>query len=330
MAPHSPGRYRRFTPWLLVLCVLLIGSCGDKEKPQAGGTTHRIGVLQLGTHPVIDEVVTSLEARLRELYGAQASVGKYNANFDMSALSMLANQAIGDSPSVVVGVTTPASAMLIGSNRGTTPLVFTFVSDPKDVGYSGAGSLPNVTGLSDQVEYRKTLALVRTLVPAGRRVGYLLTKGEANAVTVHKEFSRLAAEFNLELHTAYVANPTEVRQAADLLAGSVDLFLFGGDNTVMAAINVLIDTAKAQNKPVISCDERSVALGAVAAYSVSYSDMGRRTADYCALIIGGAKPSSIPVEIFRASRLILNTKAAEELGVAVSQFVRDTADVVLR
>ncbi|MEJ2745002.1 MAG: ABC transporter substrate-binding protein, partial [bacterium] len=304
-----------------------------KEPPgsdQQSISGKRIAVLQLGTHPVINEVVNGLNDRVKELYKDSVAIELYNANFDFSALSMLANQMVSSKPNVLVGVTTPAVGQLIGANRGSFPLVFTFVSDPRDIGYTGRGSKLNVTGLSDKVEYRKTLSLIRYVMPKARIIGYIVTKSENNAITIHKKFSDIAPNYGFQIKTVTIDGAQDVPQASELLVKSVDLFLFGGDNTVMSAINVVIATAKSRKLPVFSCDKESVQKGAVAAYSVPYREMGRRTADYCGLILSGAKPDCIPVEDFSGNKLVINLPACNELGLTMPEILLNNADLIIR
>ena len=108
-------------------------------------------------------------------------------------------------------------------------------------------------------------------------------------------------------------------------ATKVDVFLFGGDNTVMSGIDALITAAHSNGKPVFSCDELSVSHGAIAAYSVDYHEMGRRTANTCAAVFGGADPTNIPIDIMTGTRLIINRKAARMLGVKLPPLAESIA-----
>ena len=320
-----------FIALFIVLPIFCI-SCKDKtsDTSKVSFPESRIAVLQLGTHSVIDTVVKGLQDRTTELYGSNVNVKVYNANFDIAALSMLANQMVASKPSVLVGVTTPAAGQLVGANRGIYPLVFTFVSNPEDIGYFGKGSKPNVCGLSDKVEYKKTLSMIRHIMPDAKEIGYILTRSENNAVTIHKEFSEIAPDYAFTIKTVTINNSQDVRQAAELLVKSSDLFLFGGDNQIMSVINSLIDTANAHKIPVFACDEESVKKGAAAAYSVPYYEMGRRTADYCGLILSGANPDRVPVEVFTGTKLIINTLACQSLGLDIPQLLIDNADVLVK
>ena len=320
----NPERHTKLAANTVVLLALVglafLGlSCSGDGGQASQQEPKKIAVLQLGTHPVIDAVVRSLDDHTRELFGDRVQVIKYNANFDINTLTTMARQMVASDATVLVGITTPASGQLIGANRGLKPLVFTFVSDPGQIGYKGPGSMKNITGLSDQVQYERTLDTIRMIMPNAKRVGYLLTRSENNAIVIHHEFAALAPSRGFEIITAEIGQVTDIRTAAETLAPRVDLFLFGGDNTIASGLGAMIAAASSHRIPVFACDEESVQNGAVCAYSVDYPAMGRRTAEVCAIVLGGADPGRIPLEIFVAEKLIVNKKAAQKVGLSLPQ-----------
>lgn len=314
---------------ILSIFAYLLTGCG-KSETQHSHAPRKIAVLQFGTHPVIDSVVRGFETRIESLYGDSVAITKYNGNFDMNTVSVLSKQIVASDADVIVSITTSATAQLIGANRGARPLVFTFVSDPAAIGYKAQGSLKNTTGLSDQVDYVRTLQLVRQFMPRAKSIGYLITRSEANALVIHKGFMNAAPQQGFEIKTAAIASQTDLRIAAQTLAPDVDLFLFGGDNSIAGSIGVLLNAARARKIPVFACDELSVERGALAAYSVDYNHMGQKTADVCGLVLGGADPAKIPVEIFTGTRLVVNEEASKETGVMIPRSIAESADRIVK
>lgn len=310
---------------ILFSTVLLLGtpSC---DRPDVEQQSREVAVLQLGSHPVIDQVVEGFRERMQEIFAAgTAPIRVFNANFDNQSLVTQARQAVLSDAAVLVGVTTPASVTLAGANRGSKPLVFTFVTDPRAMGYEGPGTLQNVTGLSDQVDFAGVLDLIAKLQPNAKRIGYLLTQSESNAQMIYEGFSRLARERGLEIRTAVLSGPGDVRTASETLAQTVDCFLFGGDNNVAGNLEALIDVATRHNKPVYANDTESVERGAVAAISVDYITMGRRTADVVALALAGAELDRLAPQVYTADQLVLNSSAAARHGIQIPADVRAMA-----
>ncbi len=288
---------RRFWHLAVPLCLLAAAACAPPQPaPQA--RSHRVAVVQLGVHPIINMVRDGLEKRLHELFGEDVSITLFNGNFDSSALQQGAIQAIGGNFDAVVPLTTPAAQAVVAVRDGRTPIVFSFVTEPASLGYFGPGSLPKITGLADNVPYDQMLRLIRDVFGRDVTIGYLLTTSEANAITIHAEFAKRAATYGLRLVTANITSTADVQQAASALAGTADAFLVGGDHTVVSAVDALLTVAQAHGKPVFACDRSSIEKGAVAGATVDYGSMGERTAEIVAFVLAGANPERLPVEIF--------------------------------
>ena len=57
--------------------------------------------------------------------------------------------------------------------------------------------------------------------------------------------------------------------------------------------------------------------------------IGKISGRQAALILGGAKPSSLLTESPVEDYLILNTKTAEEIGITIPQYVLDDAEEII-
>ncbi|NTV67127.1 MAG: ABC transporter substrate-binding protein [Chlorobaculum sp.] len=313
-----------------ILTALSLTGCSKSNNNSNSIKVKNIAVLKLGQHPVIDTVVKGFEERFENTFKDKVKISVFSANFDGKTLSVLSKELVASDYSLLVGVTTPASGQLIGAARGIKPIVFTFASDLKALGYRDDNSLPNTTGLSDQVDYERTLLMMREFVPKAKRIGYIVTRSESNAVLIQKGFIKNSPQEGFEVISATIGNVSDIRKAAELLAQKVDVFLVGGDNTLASGLNALIDVARVHKIPVFANDESSVEKGAIAAYSVDYRQMGSRTADMCALILAGAKPEDVPVEIFHGTKLVINLQAAAETGVNVPIYFQKAAYRVIR
>lgn len=312
--------------YLFFILFIIISCNSNSSKNRQSNNIKKISLLQLGKHPVIDEVVDGFEHRVIELYGKNCILKKYNGGFDIATVSNLSRQMVASNSDLLVSVTTPASAQLAGVNRGKLPLVFTFVSNPVDIGYTEEG-LKNTTGLSDKVDYEKTLQLIRNVLPKSQKIGYLITRSESNANEVLKGFKKYAPSYGFEIVVASITHPTDIRIATNSIASKVDLFLFGGDNNIASSIEVLINSSKENNKPTFACDEQSIKRGAIAGYSVDYYLMGKETADICKRILDGEVADSIEVKNFKSSKLIINMESVNKLGIQIDSSIINQAIV---
>ena len=70
--------------------------------------------------------------------------------------------------------------------------------------------------------------------------------------------------------------------------------------------------------------------GGLVTYSVSISDLFRRSATYVDKILKGAKPSDLPVEQPIKFEFVINLKAAKQIGLTIPPNVLARADRVIR
>ena len=132
-----------------VLCLMmtvLMGACGaNSTKPadtgqEQTGKVIKIGVLQLLSHPALDEIYRGLTEELaRSGYTKDAKDGKaivldlQNAQGDQSNLIAMAEKMVEEKNDILVGITTPATLSLAKVTK-EIPIVMAGITYPVEAG----------------------------------------------------------------------------------------------------------------------------------------------------------------------------------------------------
>ncbi len=218
----------------------------------------------------------------------------------------------------------------------TIPIVMTQDTDPVGNGFVASLARPggNITGLATLAPEisGKRLELLKESVPKLSRVavfGTSTTPGNAQSL---REVELAAGAFGVKLQYLDVLEPKDIEtvfRAASKGRADAVLMLVGG--TVAGAHRTKIaELAVKSRLPAIYDRPDFVEVGGLMSYGVSFTDLDRRAATYVDKILRGAKPADIPVEQPKKLELIINLKAAKQIGLIIPPNVLSRADKVIK
>jgi putative ABC transport system substrate-binding protein len=194
-------------------------------------------------------------------------------------------------------------------------------ADPIGSGFVASLARPggNITGLSTlSPEINgKRLELLKEIVPKLSRVAVLGTSTRPGTAQELKELELAAGAFGVKLQYLDVLDPKDIETAFRAASkGRVDAVLMLVSGGVVDAHRITIVELAVKTR--------------LMTYGVNINDLDRRAAVYVDKILKGSKPSDLPVEQPTKFELVINLKAAKQIGLTIPPNVLARADKVIR
>jgi putative ABC transport system substrate-binding protein len=210
----------------------------------------------------------------------------------------------------------------------------TYSAEPVASGLINSLARPggNITGLSSDVTpetYGLRLQLLKEINAKASRVAVLW-----NPNAIGSKELRATEEAGKQLGVTITSH--EARSIAELRRefGSIseeaaDGMLVFADGLTYARRRDVVAFASSQRIPTMYGSRESVDDGGLISYGVNLTAIYRRAASYIDKILRGARPGDLPVEQPTILELIVNLKAAREIGLTIPESFLLRADQVL-
>lgn len=317
----------------LTLGTLLLAGCAqgsdsattpsDEGKPSV-----KVGAVTIVSHPSLDLLYEGVKEGLADagyVEGDNLEMELENPQGDQATLASIVNTFAASDAEYFLAIATPP-AQALAQVVQDRPIVFASVTDPVAAGLVASMDAPggNVTGTSDQLPTDQQLKVIQEIDPSVKTVGIVYSSAEVNAQVQAEAAVEAGKDLGIEVSTATVTNSSEVQQAAESL--DVDAYFVLVDNTVVSAMESMVQVAEQNHRLLVASDADSVERGAAAALATDYEAQGRQTGELLARIIEGADPATTPVELQESLELVVNEKAAEAMGVTIPEAVVKKAD----
>jgi putative ABC transport system substrate-binding protein len=146
-----------------------------------------------------------------------------------------------------------------------------------------------------------------------------------------KELELTAKAFNVQIQYFDVLGSKDIETAFHAAAkGRADGVLTLTSPLLRSQRVPLADLAIKSRMPAIYNDIQFVEAGGLIFYGVSFSTLDRRAAYYVDKILKGAQPANLPVERPTKFELVINMKAAKQIGLTIPPNVLARADRVIK
>jgi putative tryptophan/tyrosine transport system substrate-binding protein len=302
---------------LVVAWTIFIGLISVSPRFVSAVPSLEIAILNSSENGAYQEAITGFKAT-----GPSGAIyTQYDLQGDLDLGKKMARKIRASDTSLVVAVGLKA-ALAAKVEIVDTPIVYMMILDPLKHRLIG----PNMAGTMLEVPVERQLKLIRTFLPAIKRLGTLYDPKKSAAKI--KDAQQQAAALGIDLNALKVDSDREVPSQLRALLATADALWLLPDSTVLnnESVNFLLQSALLQHVPVIGFSPEFTRLGALAGFSVSYGEVGRETGQLARRILNGERLNLLkPVPIERL-KISVNLKTARFLGLSIPEELNGLID----
>jgi len=328
---------KRWSVVNVILITLLFPLCFSAEAQQSTKVA-RIGYLSGASSSAIAFRIEAFRQGLRELgyvEGKNIVIEYRYAERQPDRLPALAAELVRLKVDVIVS-SGSGNTRAAREATSTIPIIMTQDNDPVGNGFVASLARPggNITGLATlRLELSgKQLELLKEIIPKLSHVAFFGTSTDpANGQSL-KETELAAGKLGVKVQYLDVLSPKDIEtafRAAGAGRAEAVLMLVAGP-AVNSGRAEFARVAIKSRLPAIYYQREYVEAGGLMSYGVSVTDLDRRAATYVDKILKGAKPADLPVEQPTKFELVINLKAAKQIGLTIPPNILARADKVIR
>jgi putative ABC transport system substrate-binding protein len=321
----------------VAFCVLLFALCVSAEAQQPAKVA-KIGWFRarpVSSSPAsAHELIRSMLRDLGYVEGKNISFEYRYTEGKLDRLSAFADELVR--LKIDVFLTSSTAETLAAKNASSTiPIVFYSGGDPVAGGLVDSLARPggNITGFTfiSPVLAGKRLELLKETIPKLTRVAVLWEPQDPGSAQEWKESQLPARELGLQLHSREVSSADKVESAFSEATKARSGALAVTRGSVINRNQKRIADLAAKNRlPAIYPRGDFVDSGGLMSYGADQIEPYRRIASMVDKILKGTKPADIPVEQPRKFELIINLKAAKQIGLMIPPNVLARANKIIR
>lgn len=319
----------------MAMAALFLAGCGNgaaDNSSAAGsvaapseGTVKTVAISQFAQHESLDDCREGFLLGLKEggfEEGKNLKIKEQNAQADPGIANQIANQFAADKPDLACGIATISAQSLYNAcEKVNVPVIYTAVSDPIAAGLAkkDGSSVGHVTGTSDKLPLEAQVKMIRALMPEAKKIGVLYSTSEVNSESHIKELEKICPKYGFELVAVGISTVQDIPAATDNILGKVDCLNNLTDNTVVNALDVVMEKANAKKIPVFGSEIDQLKKGCLASMSIDYVDLGKETGKMAAKVLKGEDITKMPFLTIDHFEMVYNKDVAAKYGITIPE-----------
>ena len=234
----------------------------------------------------------------------------------------------------VISTTGGLSLLQLKRTTRTIPIVFFQVYDPVGSGFVASLAQPggNMTGftLGEFSLGGKTLEVLKEMVPELNRVAVLLNIEQPPHVAMWSTIRATAASIGVPVTAMDIQDPSEIESAIkDFSRERNGGLIVLPSPAARTNRDLIIALAARHHLPAVYPYPSYVKAGGLMSYGADPTDQPQQAAVYIDRIMKGAKPRDLPIQQPTKYGLVINSKTAKALGLAIPESFLTRADEVI-
>ena len=323
---------------LSIVFVVILLAVAVIAEAQQSTKIPRIGFLAAATPATAAHLVEAFKQGLRQhgyVEGQNVVLELRFGEGKAEQFPVLAAELVRLKVDVIVALTNPVIDAVRQATQ-TIPIVMPAASDPVGAGFVASlarpgGNITGLTGYSPELN-GKRLEHLKEAFSKLSRVALLLSPNFPGSALDLKETESAARSLGLRIQ------PLEVRDASDIdrafkamIKERADaLTMFPGHPALFVNRKKIVELAANHRLPAMYSLHEFVDDGGLMFYGPDLLVGYRRAADYVDKILKGATPAELPIEQPMKFELIINLKAAKQIGLTIPPNVLVRADKVIK
>ena len=321
----------------LVAAGLIVFYLTQPANKTVSGKVYEIGLLQMAS--TINANMDGFKEGMRGLgyeEGKNVNYHYYNAEGNTQLVGEYAKKLVEANMDLIFTNSSPAAQAAKNATAASTiPVVFSMVADPVGAGFVASiqSSQNNLTGTScAYIDIApKRLEVLKQADPSVKKVMVFYRPGDKSGEPAAEKIKSAGEKLDIQVLLKPVTKTDEIKSILNKLTpGEVDALMDPADSMVTASVDSLVQAALRLKVPLMMMSDLEAEKGALVTYGVDYFDLGKQSARLAAKVLGGNKPSEIPIEMPRMFRMVVNMKTAEAIGLTPSADILSRANRVIR
>ena len=314
--------------------VFALASCkGKKDSKKV-----TVAIVQQMNHNSLNTISDSIRERLAELGYSEENcriLFKQGDN-DMTMLSQISEEYISQKADVVVAIATKAANAALSASDAGIPMVFAACADPV-----GANLLQNleepeglVTGTSQSIPVDQIVEFARKIQPDLNKIGIIHTSGETNAQATVNKAIRYLDSIKIAYADHTIDDASVIQETIRIMKdeGCQAVFVANDNKLATHGNMAILGNACLENGfPLYCAADSQVEDGGFANIGITYTDLGRDTADMVDKILKGTPVSQIPVKFYLKAedlKIFVNPAVTKALGITLPADVTSSKNYV--